>query len=96
MAARAIVETHLFEEQHDPRKHSGSHSQYLNKYFACMLSNFSYHYPPPQRKKDIPVGIIMADAASYDPSCQLALCTADLIQISLFLCLLSYEYTKTQ
>ena len=38
----------------------------------------------------------METAAASDPTCQHSLCTADLIRISLFFCLHSCKFTKTQ
>ena len=38
----------------------------------------------------------MSATAAANTSCQITLCTTDIIQTALFLCLRSCEYTKTQ
>ena len=59
-----------------------------------MARHYSLEDPPPKREKAIPLGLVIAIGEQADTSPK-AQCTADLIQIALFFCLRSCEYTKT-
>ena len=62
---------------------------------ACS-GTLLYQYPPTHRDKYTPLGFFMTASAAANPTCQLAQCTADLIQISLFFCIGSCKYTNMQ
>ena len=59
-----------------------------------MLHHFSYQDPPPKREKPIPLVLAMAAVEAADISCPFVQYQANPIQIALFLCLRSCEYTK--
>ena len=60
-----------------------------------MTRHYTLADPPPRREKAIPLGMVISIGEQADASPK-AQCTADLIQIGLFFCLRSCEYTKTQ
>ena len=93
-AWRAVAEVHLLEGLPDPRKPPGSSSKDLDKRLSRMLRHYSYQDPPSKREKAIPLGMVISIGASADGSPK-ASCTSDLIQIALFFCLRSCEYSKT-
>ena len=93
-AWRAIAETHLLEGLPDPRKRPGSSAKDLDKRLSRMTRHYSLVDPPPKREKAIPLGLVISIGGQADSSPK-AQCTADLIQIGLFFCLRSCEYTKS-
>ena len=94
VAWRAIAEVHLLEGLHDPRKPKGSSGKDLYKHLSCMLHHYSYQDPPSTREKAVPLVLVVSIAANVNGS-QHAACTTDLIQLALFFCLRSCEYSKT-
>ena len=93
-AWRAISEVHLLEGLNDPRKPRGFSGKDLDKRLSRMLRHYSYQDPPSSREKAVPLGLVMSIAEHVDGS-ERAACTADLIQLALFFCLRSCEYSKT-
>ena len=86
-----IADTRPLEGRNNLRKPSGSHSQDLGKHLTRMLRHFTYQDPPDKQVKAISLGLVMAATAAPNPFRQLAICTADLILIALFLFLRSCE-----
>ena len=60
-----------------------------------MICHFSYQDLPPKKEKCIPLGLVMAAAEAAGISCPFTECSSDLMQTTLFFCLWSCEYTKT-
>ena len=88
-----IAETHLLEGRREPRNPTRLHSQELYKPLTCMFCHFAYQDPTPQREKVVLLGLAMSATLASNPSCNLDLCTTELIHIALFFCLYSCEYT---
>ena len=91
----AVATTHLLEGRPDPRKPPGMGGRELDKRLSRQLKYYSNLDPPPRREKPVPLGLVVA-AAKGSRSTPRDRCLGDLIQIALYFCLRSCEYTKVQ
>ena len=94
VALQDIATVHLLGGRPDTQKPCGSSS--CNLYLRLSLQIHIYYFQdlPISQKKPVPRGVAVADArgASSNPNDQFL---ADLVQIGLYFCLRSCEYTKT-
>ena len=59
-----------------------------------MLQNFYYQDTSPKQEKSTPLGLVIVATEAAEPSCPFEKCSADLIQTTIFFCLISCKYTK--
>ena len=90
----AITTVHLLDGQPDPRKPRGSSSRDLDLCLICQLCAYSFQDPPTSRQKPVPLGLVVDSARNVGSSSKYW-CLAYLVQIGLYFCLRSCEYTKT-
>ena len=93
-AWRAIASTHLLEGRRDPRKPLGMATRELDLRLSRQLRYYSFLDPPSRREKAVPLGLVVAAAKGSRKTAK-GRCLGDLIQIALYFCLRSCEYTKT-
>ena len=88
------MKTHLLEGLPDPQKRTVSSAKDIDKRLSRIMRHYSLVDPSPKREKVILLGLVIDMGEQADTSVK-SQCTADLIQIGLFFCLRSCEYTKT-
>ena len=93
-AWRSVATTHLLEGRPDPRKPPGVGGKDLEKRLSRQLRHYSSQDPPTRREKPVPLGLVVA-AAKGSRNTPRDRCLGDLIQLALYFCLRSCEYTKT-
>ena len=94
MAWRSITTVHLLYGRPDPRKPRGSSSQNLDLNLSCQLRTYSFQYTSTSRQKPFPLGLAVASASNAGSGPK-DWSLVDLVQIGLYFCLGSCEYTKT-
>ena len=93
-AWRAIAQTHLLEGRRDPRKPLGMATRELDLRLARQLRHYSFLDPPSRREKAVPLGLVVAAAQGSQKTAK-GRCLGDLIQLAIYFCLRSCEYSKT-
>ena len=93
-AWQAIAMVHILDGRPDPQKPRGSSSCNLDIRLSCQICTYSFQYPPTSLQKPYPLGFVLA-ASKGEISNPKNQCLADLVQIGLYFCLRSCEYTKT-
>ena len=92
-AWRAIATIHLLEGRPDPRKPLGMATRELDLRLSRQLRYYSFLDPPSCREKAVPLGLVVAAAKGSTKTAK-GRCLGDLIQIAIYFCLRSCEYTK--
>ena len=93
-AWQAIATVHLLDGHPDPQKPNGSSSPDLDLLLNYQLCTYYFRDTPTSLQKPVHLGLFVA-AARNARSIPKYWCLVDLVQIGLYFCLLSCEYTKT-
>ena len=89
-----IASVHLLDGRPDLQKPRGASSRDLNLRLIRQLHTYSFQDPSTSRQKPAPLGLVVA-AARNTSSSPKDWCLAYLVQIGLYFCLRSCDYTKT-
>ena len=93
-AWQAIATVHLLDGRLDPGKPRGSSSRDLDLCLSLQIRTYSFQSPPTSHHTPFSVCLVMSAARNVG-SIPKDWCLSDLVQIGLYFCLRSCEYTKT-
>ena len=85
---------YLLEGQQDPRKPLGMATREIDLRLIRQLRYYSFLDPPARQENSVLLGLVVAAAKGFTKTVK-GRCLGDLIQIELYFCISSSEYTKT-